>query len=276
MNYTRIYESFIADRRGRDQLSGLSYYGRITREKRARHRGADVPYREHHHIVARFEGGDNSAGNIVTLTYREHVFAHLCLAKAFGGKHYAALWGVAGMSDVPHMERKISNAMRNSKLLQKARESAASFTAGAKNAQADTAVYEWHNVRTGECIEATRHDMPFSSRQAGAYLNQSPNKKWNVKFAAGAWYVLGVLYASHEDARREYEERNQRNSARQRGKRTGAENHNTRKVRCIETRVVYESQRFAASATGAQQSKISECCKGTRKTAGGYHWEYVS
>jgi len=275
MNYARIYEDFIADRRSRDPLAGLSYGGRVIRDKRARKRGIDVPYREHHHIVLRFAGGDNRADNIVTLTHREHVFAHLCLAKAFGGKYYAALWGVAGMHGASHMDRKVSNVLRNSKTMEKAREAMA-LQSRTDNGRIDKTIYEWHNVKTGESVKASRHDMPFTSAQAGEYLNQNPNKKWSVKFAAGEWYVLGIRYTSHEEARKEYNERGKRNSERQLGKRTGAENHNTRKVRCIETGVVYESQRAAATATGLRQPKISQCCTGSRRTTGGFHWEYAS
>ncbi len=45
-------------------------------------------------------------------------------------------------------------------------------------------------------------------------------------------------------------------------------------VKCIETNRVFVSMTAAALLTGAQCSKISQVCKGKRKTAGGYHWEY--
>lgn len=46
-------------------------------------------------------------------------------------------------------------------------------------------------------------------------------------------------------------------------------------VRCIETNIVYKSQKEASRQTGIHKSSISDCCKGKRRTAGGYHWEYV-
>lgn len=36
----------------------------------------------------------------------------------------------------------------------------------------------------------------------------------------------------------------------------------------------FESATGAAEQTGACQSKITECCKGNRRTAGGYQWRY--
>ena len=49
-----------------------------------------------------------------------------------------------------------------------------------------------------------------------------------------------------------------------------------KKVMCIETGRIYDS---VLEATEDNQIKghghISECCKGKRKTVGGYHWKYV-
>ena len=47
-------------------------------------------------------------------------------------------------------------------------------------------------------------------------------------------------------------------------------------VRCIETGKVYGNMVIAHEDTGANSTCICEVCKGRRKTAGGYHWEYVS
>ena len=43
-------------------------------------------------------------------------------------------------------------------------------------------------------------------------------------------------------------------------------------VACVETGRVYRSTRDAWRDTGAGYSHISECVRGKRKTAGGYHW----
>lgn len=46
-------------------------------------------------------------------------------------------------------------------------------------------------------------------------------------------------------------------------------------VFCVETKTVYYSGVEASKQTGANNSHIIQCCKGKRKTAGGYHWEYA-
>ena len=48
-----------------------------------------------------------------------------------------------------------------------------------------------------------------------------------------------------------------------------------RKVKCIETNVIYNSTLEAAKAIGHKESSsIRACCNGKYDTAGGYHWEY--
>lgn len=42
---------------------------------------------------------------------------------------------------------------------------------------------------------------------------------------------------------------------------------------CVETQIIYESIAEAERLTGIKN--ISSCCRGERKMAGGYHWEYV-
>ena len=48
-----------------------------------------------------------------------------------------------------------------------------------------------------------------------------------------------------------------------------------KRVCCIETGIIYESLSEAARQTKIDKSSISKCCRGKRKTAGGFHWEFV-
>ena len=48
-----------------------------------------------------------------------------------------------------------------------------------------------------------------------------------------------------------------------------------KKVRCIETGIIYSSIREASKQTGVCRSSISQCYNGKQKTAGGFHWEFV-
>ena len=57
---------------------------------------------------------------------------------------------------------------------------------------------------------------------------------------------------------------------------TGENNPSARKVRCIETGIIYDLAKNAAKAVGlSYSSTIIKCCRGKRITAGGFHWEYA-
>lgn len=77
MDYQRIYREFISDRKSKPEPEG---------------------YTERHHILPRALGGGDEPENLIKLTAREHYFAHCCLAKAYGGKMWSALFAVAHMS----------------------------------------------------------------------------------------------------------------------------------------------------------------------------------
>lgn len=49
----------------------------------------------------------------------------------------------------------------------------------------------------------------------------------------------------------------------------------SKKVRCVETQVVYDSIGDAALFINKDRSGIGKCCVGKQKTCGGYHWEFV-
>lgn len=49
----------------------------------------------------------------------------------------------------------------------------------------------------------------------------------------------------------------------------------TKKIKCIETGIVYDSLGEAERRTNISRVCIARCCKRNQKTAGGYHWEYA-
>lgn len=63
MDYQRIYRDFIVDRKARPPIG----------------------YSERHHILPRCMGGGDDPSNLINLSAEDHIFAHLLLAKAYGG-----------------------------------------------------------------------------------------------------------------------------------------------------------------------------------------------
>ena len=49
-----------------------------------------------------------------------------------------------------------------------------------------------------------------------------------------------------------------------------------KKIRCVETGVVYCSIAEAARQVGRAKNTVHDACKNSAKTAGGYHWQYVT
>ena len=78
MNYARIYEEFIADRKIKeiDLLQKAS---------------------DRHHIKPKCLGGDDEEHNLIRLSYSDHLFAHLLLAKIHGGVLISTVTRMSGM-----------------------------------------------------------------------------------------------------------------------------------------------------------------------------------
>nr|DAH20548.1 MAG TPA: intron associated endonuclease [Bacteriophage sp.] len=56
---------------------------------------------------------------------------------------------------------------------------------------------------------------------------------------------------------------------------SGKNNGKSKQTQCIETGEIYPCVAEASRKTGAPLNSIAMCCRGERKTAGGYHWKYV-
>ena len=48
--------------------------------------------------------------------------------------------------------------------------------------------------------------------------------------------------------------------------------HGYKPVQCLDTGEIFESRSEAARKTNTEPIHIYECCKGIRKTAGGFRW----
>ena len=55
----------------------------------------------------------------------------------------------------------------------------------------------------------------------------------------------------------------------------GANSAKAKRVVCVETNRLYDCIRAAERENGIANGGITRCCKGERRTAGGFHWEYA-
>ena len=56
----------------------------------------------------------------------------------------------------------------------------------------------------------------------------------------------------------------------------GANNKMSKPVVCIETQAIFASQGEAGRMMHCDSSTINKCCRGVKKTAGGYSWRYAT
>ena len=56
----------------------------------------------------------------------------------------------------------------------------------------------------------------------------------------------------------------------------GRKNANSKPVICVETNEFFWSMGEAKRATGCDDTTITRCCRGIKKTCGGYHWRYAT
>lgn len=90
MNYQRIYNEFISDRKTK-KING---------------------YSEKHHIIPRMIGGKDTEDNLIKLTPEDHLFAHLLLAKTYGGKHWFAVKMMLEVEPHTKTDRLITSSKR--------------------------------------------------------------------------------------------------------------------------------------------------------------------
>jgi hypothetical protein len=167
MNYQRIYDEFIADRRIKE--AGLDGYA------------------EKHHIVPRSLGGSDDASNLIHLEAGDHLFAHVLLAKIHGGNQWGGVWAVAGMVNgtVKGRARNLRHAMRLRKWVDIARKEQAKSQEKEGNHNADLTIYNFANVNTKETYTGTIYNAPFNHRGFSEYKHRK-----DTVFFSGGWFLL--------------------------------------------------------------------------------------
>ena len=184
MDYERIYDEFISDRRTRE--AALIASGEYT---------------ERHHVVPRALGGSDDADNMITLSYPDHFFAHLLLAKAHGFWHpvrmmantrsrleacRARRWGeVARYKGVlPSTRAKLAEAGRNSSpdVRAKLAEAARNRSPEHRAKLAEAARNRSPEVRA-KVAEATRNRSPEVRAKVAEALRYSRSPEHRAKIA---------------------------------------------------------------------------------------------
>ena len=92
----------------------------------------------------------------------------------------------------------------------------------------------------------------------------NPNKGYNVS-PGGNVTTLGKKYS---------EESKEKMSERKKGMCLGKENPKSKRIICVELRIIFDTVNEAASFINRSQGRLSQVLKNGER-AGGYHWKYV-
>lgn len=270
MNYQRIYDQFIADRRNKE--AALIESGE---------------YKERHHIIPRSMGGSDDAENLICLTAGDHFFAHLCLAKSYGGNQWAAFWAMAkfvvgkrSLLPAIRYRRFIDEARKHKSELMKSNNPSHRLEVRLMRAKQMKDNNPIHNIdRSGENnpmygkqlvgekngMYGRKHSDEWKDRQSIAVKNRYKDPDYAIKMKIHA----KENGRKHRGFKHTDESRRKMSIAAK--KRSNA--HKCRTVRNIDTGEVFTSIKLACISYKCHD--IGAVCRGKKKTAGGYRWAYV-
>lgn len=225
-------------------------------------------YFEFHHVVPKCLGGDNSKSNLIALTAREHFLAHYLLMKIYPDNYKLGIAFASFAMNANDFGKAV--IYFNSRLYELSRK----------------------NIDFGATSRGTKRSKAFCENVSKALKGRvftEEHKKAISKFHAECSGEKNSMYGKHhtEESKRKMSvnqkkaftpERRKELSDWAKVRMLGNQNPRAKKVKCIENGMVFDTIKEAAIwVHGSVKSKsaISQCCKGVRNIALGYHWEYV-
>jgi hypothetical protein len=255
VDYQRIYDQFVADRKVKEALL-LKQGG----------------YVESHHIVPRARGGSNAKDNLIFLTASDHIFAHVLLAKIHGGSMWFAanlMLSSVGQRKGTRSNRRVrfaaaqvrahmpeqTRAVHTGKIF--TTESRAKLSAAKKgrNAGELNSFYgKTHDADTRAKLSAAAKKRSISPEHLEAFMAAGKAAK---KVSGEDHFWFGKVRGDHSLLMK------------------GSGNPRAKKVVCVDTGVIYSTVTEAARQHGLQTTNLSRVCQGKLKQTGGFRWAYA-
>lgn len=148
--------------------------------------------------------------------------------------------------------------------------------------------YGWDNF-THEILEDNIETVEKADERESYWINyyNSIENGYNINQGGGN-HARGEEFSKRvsEGQKRNWENNEERKEkARQyflnqwqneeyRNKFIGANNGNSKQIKCIETNIIFNTLKDAAEWANTSRQNITGVLKGRQKTAAGYHWEY--
>ena len=235
-------------------------------------------YHERHHIIPRCVGGSNDKDNLIDLYAREHFEAHRLLALESPhneGLQYA-WWCMSTMENDDSMERYKCTAKEYEEIKIIYSKLRSESMMGEKHPRYGV---PWNE----EVKRKISENHPNCRGENNPFYGKTHSEETRRKLSLNKMGANNPMYGKSpsEETRRKISESHKKKYPKRdndvsRDKSSLKTNGNRKIVICIETQEKFSSEKEAQYKTGIDNSSIAKCCKGKRKTAGGYHWQYIN
>ena len=266
-------------------------------------------YHERHHIVPKCMGGTNDEENLIDLFAREHFIAHKLLAEenpdndnivygwtcmTFMKNDYQERYKITE-EEYETLKKMQSELMKGNKRNPFTEEIRNKMSIAQKNRFSNPEERKkYSEICSGENAHfyGKHHSEETKKKQSErkkGELNPNYGKHYSEEERRRLSELLSgenaPMYGKHhsEETRRKISEANTNPSEETRQKMrqakigiyNGANNPQAKAVICLETKNIYGAAAVASKQTGIRANNICQCCRGERKSAGGYKWKFV-
>jgi hypothetical protein len=266
-------------------------------------------YHERHHIVPKCIGGTNDEENLIDLFAREHFIAHKLLAKenpdndglvygwmcmAFMKNNYQERYEITA-EEYEALKKMKSELMKGNKNNPFTEEIRNKMSIAQKNRFANPEERKkYSEMFSGENgnFYGKRHSEETKKKQSESKKGMR-NPNYGKHYSEEEKRRLSELmsgennpnYGKHlpDEIRKKIGLANTNPSKETRQKMrdaklgiyVGGKNPGAKAVICLETKNIYEASSIASKKTGINATNIRQCCRGDKKSAGGYKWKFV-
>lgn len=284
-----------------------NYFDIINSIKREKRPKKNVEY-ELHHILPKSLGGTDAESNLILLTYREHYLAHYLLWKIYKNKEMMySFWLMNNVRNkikfkinsrvyenlkeefIERQKKKVV-CLETAEIFSSLKEAAKknglkdswSIRIAVNNKKRIANGYHWDEYK--EKVDYTKNKFYGKERKEFCVIRLEDGKKYRT-YKEAAKDNRGISKTTVFDATTgksltangyhwdKYKEDVDYTKSKFYGKERLESPSNYRKVLCIETGKIYNSQTEAAKDIGYKISgDIGKCCDGHLKTCGKYHW----
>lgn len=266
-------------------------------------------YHERHHIIPKCIGGTNDEENLIDLFAQEHFMAHKLLAKenpdnnslvygwicmAFMKNDYQERYEITA-EEYEMLKKMKSERMKGNTINPFTEEIRNKMSEAQKNRFANLEERKkYSDMRSGEnaYFYGKHHSEKTKKKQSDSKKGErNPNygkiyseeeRKYLSELLSGE---NAPMYGKHhtEETRRKISQANTNPSEETRQKMRdakigiydGVNNPRAQAVICLETSIIYGAASVASEKTGVNKTNICQCCRGERKSAGGYKWKFI-